>query len=67
MPWIAGVDGCKKGWFRASRSTDTGELRFDLVVDTHELVSTFPTPKVLALDIPIGLPERGARECDRRA
>jgi predicted RNase H-like nuclease len=67
MSWIGGADGCKAGWFRALRETHTGELRFDVVSSADGLLSADPQPLVLGLDIPIGLPEAGQRECDRRA
>ena len=64
MPWVAGVDGCKSGWVRVSRNCDSEELRLDVVGDVRELLSREPVPTLLALDIPIGLPDRGSRECD---
>jgi predicted RNase H-like nuclease len=64
MAWVAGADGCKRGWFRASRETRTGELRFDVFREASELLRAAPSPRVLGLDIPIGLPERGPRACD---
>lgn len=65
--WVAGVDGCRAGWFRACRNLGTGELQFDLVSHVEELADRWPHPAVIALDIPIGLPERGSRECDLAA
>jgi predicted RNase H-like nuclease len=67
LVWVAGADGCKKGWFRASRETETGEVRFAAMEEAAELVRLAPRPEVLALDIPIGLTEAGPRECDRLA
>ena len=67
MTWLAGVDSCRKGWFRVARNPDTGELRFDVLGGVAELLTLPPAPRVLALDIPIGLPARGARACDEQA
>jgi len=67
MVWVAGADGCKGGWARVSRNTETAELRFGIVEHASGLVTIEPRPIVVALDIPIGLPEAGQRECDRRA
>ena len=70
MTWVAGVDGCPKGWFRASREVDSGVLRFDLIEDAKELCcfsTGEPTPAVVGIDMPIGLPAQGARACDRAA
>ncbi len=67
MVWVAGADGCKKGWLRVSRETETAELCFHLIERSRDLVDCPPQPAVLTLDIPIGLPEAGQRDCDRRA
>jgi predicted RNase H-like nuclease len=67
MGWVAGADGCKRGWFRASRDTGTGELCFHLLEEAAELLRRAPRPEWIGLDMPIGLPEAGPRECDRRA
>jgi predicted RNase H-like nuclease len=67
MVWIAGADGCPKGWFRAARSTATGELRFNLVATAAELLAVDLRPAILAIDIPIGLPDSGSRICDTLA
>ena len=67
MVWVAGADGCKRGWFRASRETGSGELRFHVFREASELLRAAPSPRVLGLDIPIGLPKSGARSCDLEA
>jgi predicted RNase H-like nuclease len=67
MPWVAGADGCKRGWLRALRETDTGILHFDVVDDARGLLRSEPRPIVLAIDIPIGLTHAGPRDCDRMA
>lgn len=67
MVWVAGADGCRRGWFRASRETGTGELRFDVYEEASALLRAAPSPRVLGLDIPIGLPEQGRRACDEAA
>lgn len=65
--WVAGVDGCRRGWFCASRNTRTGETRFALVDLTRALLDLVPRPEILCVDIPIGIADRGGRECDRLA
>lgn len=67
MVWVAGADGCRAGWFRASRELGSGALRFDRIERAADLLRRPPRPRVLALDMPIGLPEGGPRECDRQA
>lgn len=67
MQWLAGVDGCKKGWFRICRETTTGELTFDVIEAVEGLVTQSPGPEVVAVDMPIGLPPFGSRDCDLEA
>ena len=67
MVWVAGADGCKSGWYRASRETNTSELRFDVVERAADLLEGAVSPEVLAIDIPIGLPDEGRRECEQMA
>jgi predicted RNase H-like nuclease len=64
VSWLAGVDGCRRGWFRVARESDSGELAFHLLETAAQLISAPPGPNVLALDIPIGLLAAGRRECD---
>jgi predicted RNase H-like nuclease len=67
MVWVAGADGCKRGWFRAARETATGAVHFGVFREASELLRVSPSPRFLALDIPIGLPDKGARTCDVEA
>jgi len=67
MVWVAGADGCKRGWVRAARETATGEVRFEVFAAAHELLRAPPSPRVLGIDIPIGLPKSGRRSCDETA
>jgi predicted RNase H-like nuclease len=65
--WVAGVDGCRRGWFRVSRELRSGAVVFDVVEGVLELVGRAPCPPVVAIDVPIGLSAAGPRECDRAA
>ena len=72
MPWIAGVDGCRAGWFAAlvefGRGTSREEHR--IVTSFREVLDLEPKPTITAVDILIGLleePSAGGRECDREA
>lgn len=67
MVWVAGIDGCRAGWFRASRETDSGGLRFDVARSLEDLMSRSPQPAVMGVDMPIGLPEAGDRQCGKEA
>ena len=67
MIWIAGADGCKKGWFRISMEIRTAQLRFDCLENAEELLTRSPTPIILGLDMPIGLSSLKPRVCDKKA
>ncbi len=68
--WVAGADGCRAGWIVILRHTATGAFRQRSVSDAEALASLAEAPAVVAIDMPIGLPEvieRGGRACDRQA
>jgi predicted RNase H-like nuclease len=62
-----GIDGCKGGWVIASFNS-LHSVSFEV---SRSLAAPFALARerdfTLAIDIPIGLPERGARICDRQA
>jgi predicted RNase H-like nuclease len=64
MPVIVGADGSGANWVTVTLDTVTGKVAPDLIP-----TAALPTLgcDVLAIDIPIGLPESGSREADRRA
>lgn len=59
-----GIDGAKGGWAVASMHSVSREIRLDFVTD---LGSVFRDCIVAAIDIPIGLEDKGDRVCDREA
>ena len=67
MTRIAGVDGCRGGWLCITKDTETGEVTAEVFNSARELFSQDPSPAVLTIDMPIGLPERGSRRCDVEA
>jgi predicted RNase H-like nuclease len=72
LPWIAGVDGCRAGWFVALVEFRGGTSREQhrIVTSFREVLDLDPKPTIIAVDIPIGLleePSAGGRECDREA
>lgn len=70
MTWVAGVDGCKGGWFVVLRNIQTRALSHHVVNEVSELMGLAENPQVIAIDIPIGLldkAEHGGRACDRAA
>ncbi len=73
--WLAGVDGCRDGWFVAltrfaGRGITAKELRFRLCASFAEVLALPERPAIVAVDMPIGLPHEpkpGGRGCDRAA
>jgi predicted RNase H-like nuclease len=73
--WVAGVDGCRGGWFviLAAMSSNSGQpLRVTArrCASFRDVLALPEKPVVLAVDMPIGLLDRplpGGRACDREA
>jgi predicted RNase H-like nuclease len=63
MRRLAGADGCKSGWIVVYKVEDEPKVDSVVVSGIAELFDSLD-PDVLAIDIPIGLTESGARECD---
>lgn len=63
---VAGVDGCRRGWV-AAIDEPTRPLRIAGFATFRELLQSLPRGALVAIDIPIGLPEAGTRACDREA
>lgn len=59
---IAGIDGCPAGWVAAIQAGPEAEVR--LAARLSDLVDSLPPRSLLAIDMPIGLPKAGPRECD---
>ncbi len=64
---VCGVDGCKGGWIAVCQDLASGEINARLCPTAQDIFSPAPSPQVLAIDIPIGLPASGARLCDQQA
>jgi predicted RNase H-like nuclease len=62
---VVGVDGCRGGWIAVLRQGP--DFRWRRLAALAELFAGAPRPAVVAVDIPIGLTDRGARLCDREA
>ncbi len=67
MPLVTGVDGCKGGWLAISRDTASGVLSHAVHRDAASLLAAVAESVAVVIDIPIGLAERGPRECDGAA
>lgn len=65
--WLAGVDGCAGGWIAAfvRPAGDAGKV--EIFARFADVLAASQTPAVVAVDIPIGLPERsgaGGRQAE---
>ena len=60
---VAGIDGCKAGWVMVRRDE---QGRFGEPVIAKAL-DDLPQTDMVLIDIPIGLPDSGRRECDLAA
>jgi predicted RNase H-like nuclease len=56
--WLAGVDGCAGGWIAAFVRPQGGEARTRIVPRFADVLSAPERPEIVAVDMPIGLPER---------
>jgi predicted RNase H-like nuclease len=56
--WLAGVDGCAGGWIAAFVRPDGGETHVQIVPRFADVLSAPERPEIVAVDMPIGLPER---------
>jgi predicted RNase H-like nuclease len=63
MTVVAGIDGCRGGWLMVRRTPESG--RTDFVI--FERWADLPAADMIAVDMPIGLPDSGERGCDRLA
>jgi len=61
MTWLAGVDGCSAGWVAAFVRPDGHEARIKLVPRFVDVLEGPEQAEIIAVDIPIGLPECGGR------
>jgi predicted RNase H-like nuclease len=56
--WLAGVDGCRAGWVAAFVRPAGDDAHVRIVPRFAEVLAAPETPAVVAVDIPIGLPDR---------
>jgi len=63
---LLGVDGCRSGWLALTAGIEGTEVRDQLHLEARSLLGQ-PGWQLMAIDIPIGLPERGSRACDQEA
>ena len=56
--WLAGVDGCPGGWIAAFVRPVNNEIRLRMLPRFADVLSAPEAPAIVAVDMPIGLPER---------
>ena len=56
--WLAGVDGCAAGWIVAFVQTQSSDVRARIVPRFADVLAAPEHPAIVAVDMPIGLPER---------
>jgi predicted RNase H-like nuclease len=56
--WLAGVDGCRAGWVVAFVRPAGGDVRVAVLPRFADALAAPEAPVIVAVDIPIGLPER---------
>lgn len=65
---IAGADGCKGlAWYCVTLDLPSDKPAAFRAEDFADLLRQLPPPAILAIDVPIGLPEKGSRLCDPEA
>ncbi|MFN3130085.1 DUF429 domain-containing protein [Roseibium sp.] len=71
--WVSGVDGCRAGWIAVLRNVgDPKDIKLQLFEHFADLLSVQPELKIIAVDMPIGLPDllgpdgRGAEKAARK-
>jgi len=57
--WVAGIDGCAAGWIAVlMRTDDTASRRVTVAAAFADIADAPERPAILAVDMPIGLPDR---------
>ncbi|MCX7816399.1 MAG: DUF429 domain-containing protein [Syntrophales bacterium] len=67
MGLIAGIDGCRSGWFCLTEDMASGEIDARIISNIEEILGWQPSPEVVTVDVPIGIPDVGYRVCDIEA
>lgn len=64
MKNIAGINGCKGGWFCIFEEVSSRHIASKIFPTIEDLVRHVEALDVVAIDVPIGLTDRGPRACD---
>ena len=62
---IAGVDGCQGGWLCVEQIDD--RVRSRIYKTFNDLIGALSAASIIAIDVPIGLPDADERPCDKIA
>lgn len=68
--WIVGIDGCPGGWVAVAQPTGASfplEVRALVAPRLDDLLARYEGIGLVGIDMPIGLSESAARDCDRSA
>jgi predicted RNase H-like nuclease len=67
-PNLVGIDACKAGWVVATSEQDFSRLQFQIIVELRNVFDDARRGRAyVIIDIPIGLADRNARQCDIEA
>src|SRR5215510_13559562 len=61
---LFGIDGCRGGWVVANATSSLNDVTIEFASELHPILEGLRTDLVVAIDIPIGLPENEPRACD---
>lgn len=64
MQRVAGVDGCKAGWLVVVANVDLSKAALEVAPNWNAIESD---AAIIAVDMPIGISERGVRQCEVEA
>jgi len=65
---LIGIDGCRAGWILAAGDASLGSIRFTVTADLQPVVASLENIDAqVAIDIPSGIPDNGARSVDYAA
>src|SRR5258708_2795984 len=62
---VAGVDGCRGGWLCLEQRDEA--TRGSVSRTSSQVWNPLRPATIIAIDVPIGLPEAGERSCDQLA
>ena len=62
VPRIAGIDGCRAGWFVVTSGPELEAVDCFVASDIAETMERLGDGVAIGIDIPIGVPDAGRRE-----